>query len=149
MPSPTGPLDLFRAAQDALQKQKFDRAHQLMARVCADAPDNATYRLYHQWAAFRANRLSVEELNKLRTSLREKISDEKLKAFAYYALGHIALVEKKDDVAERYFSKAIELDKENTDAVRHLRILELRRKAAENDKGNKFFGIEVGGRKNH
>jgi hypothetical protein len=141
----TGTLDLFRAAQDALQKQKFDRAHELMARVCAAAPDNATYGLYHQWAAFRANRSTAEELNKLRTSLREKISDEQLKAFAYYALGHIALVDKKEEAAEKCFSKALELDKENKDAERHLRILELRRKAAESDKANnKFFGIEVG-----
>jgi hypothetical protein len=143
----SGLLDLFRAAQDALQQQKFDRAHELMVKVRAAAPDNRTYELYHQWAAFRANRASVEEINKLRTSLREKVSDEQLKAFAYYALGHIALLDKKEEAAERCFSKAIELDKDNKDAVRHLRILELRRKAAENEKGNKFFGIEVG-RKN-
>jgi hypothetical protein len=144
----TGAVELFRSAKEALQQQKFDRAHDLMAKVCAAAPDNATYALYHQWAAFRANRTSEDEVNKLRASLREKVSDDELKGFAYYALGHIALADKKEEAAERCFSKAIELDKENKDAVRHLRILELRRKA-EADKGsNKFFGIEVG-KKNH
>lgn len=132
--------DAFRAGQDALRLQKFPRAHELFGKACASEPGNTTFMLYCQYAAFRANLLSEEDLTKLRLALRDKVGDNDLRGFAYYALGHIALAEKKDDTAEKCFLRATELDKENKDAERHLRILELRRKHAEQEKSGTLFG---------
>jgi hypothetical protein len=139
-------LDSFRAAQDALRGQQFARAHELMGKASAAEPNNPVYAMHCKWAAFRAKALAEEGVAELRALLRERISDDQHKAFAYYALGHIALEDKKEEAAERFFSKAIELDGENKDAQRHLRILELRRKAGAQDRGNKLFGIELGKR---
>src|SRR5262249_41586612 len=100
--------------------------------------------MYTMWASFRASTLREEGVQKLRAMLRERVSDDEHKAFAYYALGHIALADKKDDAAEKFFRKAVEFDKHNKDAERHLRIIELRRKTAEGEKNNnKLFGIEI------
>jgi hypothetical protein len=140
----TRAADLFRSAQDALREQQFGRAHEIMRRTCEAEPNNELYSIYCMWASFRANTLHEDGVGKLRQALREKISDDQLKPFAYYALGHIALFDKKDEAAEKCFRKAVELDKHNKDAERHLRIIELRRKtAADHDKGNKIFGIEI------
>ena len=86
----------------------------------------------------RANKLKQDDITKLRLLLRERVSDDQHKAFAYYALGHMSLAEKKDEAAEKFFMKAIELDKNNKDAERHLRIIAVRRKtAAEQEKSTR------------
>jgi hypothetical protein len=140
--------ELFRSAQDAMRDQQFGRAHDIMRKASEADPGNEIYTIYGMWASFRCNTLAEEGLNKLRQTLREKVSDDELKAFAYYALGHIALVDKKDDTAEKCFRKAVEFDKNNKDAERHVRIIELRRKsAAEHEKSGKFFGIDIKAKK--
>jgi len=91
---------------------------------------------------------SGEGITKLRATLREMITDDQYKKFAYYALGHLSLAEKREDAAEKFFRKAVELDRNNKDAERHLRVIELRRKsAADEGKSNKIFGIEIGKKK--
>jgi tetratricopeptide (TPR) repeat protein len=142
---PVSPADEFRMAQEALRDQQYGRAHEHLRKACEAEPDNEVYAMFGMWAAFRANTLSAEGINKLRTALRGKVSDDLYKGFAYYALGHISLAEKKDDSAEKFFRKAIELDKNNKDAERHMRIIELRRKtAASEQRAGKIFGIEIG-----
>jgi len=138
----------FRAGQDALRENKFARAHDLLRKACDTDPNNEVYSMFCLWAALRAGTLQEEGLSKLRTLLRNRVTDDQYKGFAYYALGHVALVEKKDEAAEKFFRRAIELDKNNKDAERHLRVIELRRKtAATEHRGNKIFGIEIGTKK--
>jgi tetratricopeptide (TPR) repeat protein len=139
--------DVYRQGQEALRDNQFARAHELLRRACELAPNDQAWQLQMQWAALRAGALDEDGIGKLRAILRELVSDNDQKKFAYYALGHLALVEKKDDAAEKFFRKAVELDKNNKDAERHLRIIELRRKSASEDRGNKIFGIEIGKKK--
>jgi hypothetical protein len=139
--------DLFRQAQDLMRDNQWPRAHEAMRKVCEIESSNEQYLMYQRWAALRANVLDEDGMSKFRLSLRDKLSDDVLGKFAYYALGHLALVEKKDDAAEKLFRKALELDKHNKDAERHLRIIELRRKSAQTQANNKIFGIELGKKK--
>jgi tetratricopeptide (TPR) repeat protein len=137
--------DEFRLAQDALRVEQFGRAYEHLRKACDAEPNNEIYSMFCMWAAFRANSLQADDVIKLRTALRARVSDDEHKAFAYYALGHVSLAEKRDDLAEKFFRKAIELNKNNKDAERHLRIIELRRKtAASEQRANKIFGIEIG-----
>jgi tetratricopeptide (TPR) repeat protein len=143
--APTTASDEFKLAQEALRDQQFGRAYEHLRKACDAEPNNEVYSMFCMWAAFRANILQGDDINKLRTALRARVSDDEHKAFAYYALGHISLAEKRDDLAEKFFRKAIELNKNNKDAERHLRIIELRRKtAASEQRANKIFGIEIG-----
>ena len=139
--------DLYRQGQEALRDHQFARAQDLLRRACELSPNEQAWSLQMQWAALRAGALDEDGITKLRGILRELVSDNDQKKFAYYALGHVALVEKKDDAAEKFFRKAVELDKHNKDAERHLRIIELRRKSATEGNPNKIFGIEIGGKK--
>jgi hypothetical protein len=142
------PADLFRSAHEAMREQQFGRAYEIMRKACEAEPNNEVYSMYSMWAEFRSNALSEEGVAKLRLILREKVSDDQHKGFAYYALGHISLFEKKEEAAEKFFRKAVELNKHNKDAERHLRVLELRRKtAAGQEKSSKIFGIEIKSKK--
>jgi hypothetical protein len=144
-PQPASPAELMRSAQDALRDQQFGRAQELLARACEAEPSNDIYKMFRLWAAFRANALQEGDLTTFKTLVREKMNDDLHKGFAYYAMGHVMLVEKKDDNAEKFFRKAMELDKTNKDAERHVRLLELRKKSAASDNANnKIFGIEIG-----
>lgn len=142
-----GAAEVFRQAQDLMRDNQWPRAHEAMRKVCELDSGNEMYLMYQRWAALRANLLDEDGMAKLRASLRDKLSDEVLGKFAYYALGHLAMAEKKDDAAEKLFKKALELDKHNKDAERHLRIIELRRKSAKDQASNKIFGIELGKKK--
>jgi len=139
--------ELFRQAQDLMRDNQWPRAHETMRKVCELDSANELYTMYQRWTALRSNLLDEDGMSKLRASLRDKLADETLGKFAYYALGHLALAEKKDDAAEKLFKKALELDKHNKDAERHLRIIELRRKSAKEQANNKIFGIEIGKKK--
>ena len=138
---------MFRQAQDLMRDNQWARAHDLMGKLCKLDADNEQYTLYLRWTALRANVLDEDGMVKLRGVLRDKLTDDDLGKFAYYALGHLALAEKKEDSAEKLFRKALELDKTNKDAERQLRIMELRRKSARENANNKIFGIEIGKKK--
>ena len=147
-PQTVSAADLTRSAQDALREQQFGRAQALLATECAAEPANDLYKMYRLWAGFRANALQEADVATLRTLVRDKLGDEQLKGFAHYAMGHIMLVDKKDEAAERFFRKAKELDRNNRDAERHVRLLELRKRGSASDaSGQKIFGIEIGGPK--
>jgi hypothetical protein len=142
------PAELMRSAQDAMREQQFGRAQELLTKACEADPSNDIFKMYRLWAAFRANTLQEDDHVAFRTIVRDKLNDDLHKAFAYYAMGHIMLAEKKDDGAEKFFRKAKELDKTNKDAERHVRLLELRKKSAATDgAANKIFGIEIGTKK--
>lgn len=147
-PQTASPADLMRSAQDALREQQFGRAQELLTKACEAEPDNDIYKMYRLWAGFRANALQEGDIIALRTVVRDKLNDDLHKPFAYYAMGHIMLAEKKEEGADKFFRKAMELDKNNKDAERHVRLLELRKKSAASDAAtNKIFGIEIGGKK--
>jgi len=147
-PQAASAADLMRSAQDALREQQFGRAQELLAKACEVEPANDLYKMYRLWAGFRASALQEADVATLRNLVRDKLGDEQLKGFAHYAMGHLMLVEKKDEAAEKFFRKAKELDKNNRDAERHVRLLELRRKSSASDAaGQKIFGIEIGGPK--
>jgi tetratricopeptide (TPR) repeat protein len=142
------PAELVRSAQDAMREQQFGRAQELFAKACEAEPSNDVFRMFRLWAAFRANALQEGEIITLKNAVREKLNDDLHKAFAYYAMGHISVSDKKDDAAEKFFRKAMELDKTNKDAERHLRLIEIRRKtAATEGQPQKIFGIEIGPKK--
>jgi tetratricopeptide (TPR) repeat protein len=140
----------FSQAERALRDQRFGKAHDILKQLVKEDPDNELNELhqtYMYWAAFRAKRASEDDKKELRKQLRTLASDELHRGFAAYALGHLALDEKREDQAEKYFRKAIELDRNNRDAERHLRILELKKKTAESERNNKIFGIEISRKK--
>ena len=147
-PQGASPAELMRSAQDALREQQFGRAQELFAKASEADPGNGVLKMLRLWAAFRANALQEGELVTLRNAVRDKLNDDAHKPFAYYAMGHISLADKKDEHAEKFFRKAMELDKTNKDAERHLRLLEIRRKTAATEaQGQKIFGIEIGPKK--
>jgi Tfp pilus assembly protein PilF len=67
-------------------------------------------------------------------------------AFASYVLGHVYFSAKRDDLAEKFFRKALATDRNNKDAERHVLILERRKQLhadADAAANRKLFGIQL------
>ncbi|MDH5671031.1 MAG: hypothetical protein OEZ06_02720 [Myxococcales bacterium] len=141
------PEELFGRYRDATRHQRFGAAADFMSQVMEIDPDNEVFEMHHLLAQLRAKRAKPEQLKRMKLLLREHVNEELQQGFVYYAMGHLALEEGNDELAEKCFRRASELDKSNRDAERYYRIVELKRKHAEEAKGNKIFGIEVGGKK--
>jgi tetratricopeptide (TPR) repeat protein len=128
-------------AQQSFAKALVDLKAGLMAE-----PDSTILKMYALYAELRANAsLEPEPLAELKGQLRDHLTHDEHGGFVHLAFGHVMLFLKKEEAAEKYFQKALEMDKSSKDAERHLHLLEVRRKvSAKKEKGNKIFGIEIG-----
>ncbi|HEX7480533.1 MAG TPA: hypothetical protein VF331_22225 [Polyangiales bacterium] len=139
----------FKQAQDLLRDLHFARAEELLRGLVEQTPDNDVFRLYHLWAKFRSvPDLETEHRVAMRDLAKKLSQDEAQAPFAAYALAHLTLSDKKDDLAEKLFRKALSLDKNNKDAERHVLILERRKQltaTAEAQSNRKIFGISIAG----
>ena len=145
--------DLYHQGRALLQAEAFDRAAELFGQLTAEEPEQPVFEAYRLYALLRAHPKAdtqAETITRLRGILRDYLSDDEHRAFAYYALGHAAFAEDNDATAEKLFRRATELNKKNKDAVRYLKILERRREQPA--RPQKLFGIElsasVGSRRN-
>jgi len=141
----------LQKARDMLRDQQFVRAEEILRAALTQEPENLTLQVYHGWARLRAHPPGEEtQLAELR-ELAKKLSQEpEHVAFASYVLGHVFFSAKRDDLAEKFFRKALAADRHNKDAERHVLILERRKQQhAETDAAanRKLFGIQISGSK--
>jgi tetratricopeptide (TPR) repeat protein len=144
------PVRDLRHARELLRDQHYARAEELLRTLLEAEPSNDVLRTYHLWAKFRA----LSELDKKQTVELIELSKKLLQvpeqaAFACYALAHVYLAAKKDELAEKYFRRAHAADKTNTDAERHLLIMERRKQlaaGADAAANRKIFGISIAGK---
>jgi tetratricopeptide (TPR) repeat protein len=146
------PARELRSAQEALRDGQYARAEEILRVLVEQSPADDTIRTYYLWAQLRASQpLDASQLAKLKDLAKRLIPEAAHASFACYVLAHLYLADKKDDQAEKYFRKAHALDKTNTDAERHIVILERRKQhASEADAGGqrKFLGITLGKKTN-
>jgi hypothetical protein len=120
----------FKQGLDLLNDQHYGRALVIFRELCAANDKDDIYRMYALWAEYRsAPEPPTSVAAELRTILIDHLEDD-YKGFAYYALGHLALIDGKEESAERYFRKAFDVDRRNKDAERYMRILGRRIAAA-------------------
>jgi tetratricopeptide (TPR) repeat protein len=137
----------MREARSLLHAQHYSRAEKILASLVEIEPQNELFRTYHLWARWRAQPETGEPLlEELQELAKKLLSQSEHAAFAAYALGHLFLHSKRDDLAEKFFKRAHTADRTNKDAERHLLILERRKQAAaEGGAGanRKLFGIQL------
>ncbi len=147
VPTRRDPQQDLRQAQDFLRELHFARAEELLRSLAEQKPDDEVFRIYHLYAKYRAvPELENEEVIALRDVAKKLSQNDEHAGFAFYVLAHLAMTEKKDDLAEKLFRKAHTIDKTNKDAERHVLILERRKTlAAQADaqSNRKIFGITI------
>ena len=126
----------FQLGASHLRANSLARAVQELRRAAELAPDATEYRLYAQWAEFANEHGSLDEAEKdarlasLEIAAEAALAQVSDHAFAHYVLGQV-FMHRNDERAMRSFKRAARLDPDLIDAVRHVRLLELRKRRSE------------------
>ena len=120
----------FQRAKRFLKLHRFMEALERFDMAVSHAPEFPEYRMYLEWTRFRT---AVEEDTVLliKSRVRELalavLAQDSNIAKAHYILGHLLMLERETNAAERRFKLAIQHDPNDNDSVRELRLLQRRR----------------------
>jgi CheY-like chemotaxis protein/TolA-binding protein len=117
----------FQKGISMLRKKSHGEAAELFKEAVAQYPDEGEYHAYLGWALYLADpqasgRSELARNHMLRGRKLAPSSDK-----PYLFLGRLYKAEGKDSVAEKMFQKVIELDPDCVDAIRELRLIDMRR----------------------
>ena len=110
-----------------LRKKAHADGVELFKEAVGTYPDEGEYHAYLGWALYLADpqasgRVELARNHMLRGRKLAPSSDK-----PYLFLGRLYKAEGKDAVAEKMFQKVIELDPDCVDAIRELRLIDMRR----------------------
>lgn len=117
----------FQKGVAMLRKKSHAEAAELFKEAVDQYPDEGEYHAYLGWSLYLADpqasgRSELARNHMLRGRKLAPSSDK-----PYLFLGRLYKAEGKDSVAEKMFQKVIELDPECVDAIRELRLIDMRR----------------------
>lgn len=95
-----------------------------------EAHDTPTYRLAEAWVKMRTTqdeRDAAESQEAAIVLARSAVKDNREDAFAWRVIGEVALARQDLAQAEKAFKMAVRADERDTDAVRYLRLVQMRR----------------------
>jgi tetratricopeptide (TPR) repeat protein len=117
----------FQKGIALLRKKAHTQAAEHFSEAVQNYPDEGEYHAYYGWALWLADpqahgRSELARAHILRGRKLAPSSDK-----PYLFLGKLSKAEGKDAVAEKMFQKVIELDPDCVDAIRELRLIDMRR----------------------
>ncbi|MCP5070846.1 MAG: response regulator, partial [bacterium] len=118
----------FQRGRGALRARRFGDAVTCFAEAVEAYPEEGEYHAYYGWSehlAAPADPVALRRAKK-RTLLSKKLAPQC--AAPFLILGRLCNVEGKTEVAERLFTRAVEVDPECEEALQELRLISLRRK---------------------
>jgi DnaJ-domain-containing protein 1 len=117
----------FQKGIALLRKKSHGEAADLFEEAVKLYPDEGEYHAYLGWAMWLAN---PDATNGVEIARNHILRGRKLAPSSdkpYLFLGRLYKAEGKDTVAEKMFQKVIELDPDCVDAIRELRLIDMRR----------------------
>lgn len=144
-PASTTSLETILQAETAFQKgmllfrgKKFKEAQQAFAEALKLSPNEAEYLMYQAWSAYKAGPKKDElTINTRRQLLRATELNPKL-SLAFLYLGYICKDEGEEREAQRRFERAIQCNPNCTEALRELRLMNMRKEKSGKDKKGLF-----------
>ncbi len=118
----------FQAGEEYLKKRLFAKAVENFKEAIDLYPEEAEYFAYYGWALYQSEPENQEVLKKARDSLATAITKNPKLDKAYLFMGYIYKGINRDDLAERQFEKAIQCNPDCTDALRELKLLDLKKR---------------------
>jgi hypothetical protein len=123
----TGTSDLYEGARTAFSRGDFDRAERLARKASKAAPEAAGPLALLAWIeASKPANLSPEETKRRIVMLDRAIRADETMAQAYYWRGLLHKRIESHSAAMSNFKKVVELNPKHMDAVRELRVYEMR-----------------------
>jgi tetratricopeptide (TPR) repeat protein len=118
----------FQAGEEYLKKKLFSKAAESFKEAIDIYPEEAEYFAYYGWALFQSEPENQEILKKARDAIATAITKNPKLDKAYLFMGYIYKGINRDDLAERQFEKAIQCNPDCTDALRELKLLDMKRR---------------------
>jgi len=124
-------LTCFKMKKFAEALECFDQAVQL-------GPNEAEYLLYQAWSSYKLDPRDRGRVINAQQGLLRAVEINPRLALGHLYLGYIAKDEGKEKDAKRRFEKAIQHNPNCTEALRELRLMQMRQDKAESDKKGLF-----------
>jgi len=118
----------FQAGEEYLKRRLFSKAAESFKEAIDLYPEEAEYFAHYGWALFQSEPESQEVLKKARDAIATAITKNPKLDKAYLFMGYIYKSINRDDLAERQFEKAIQCNPDCTDALRELKLLDLKKR---------------------
>lgn len=118
----------FQQGEEFLKKRLFSRAVESFKEAIDLYPEEAEYFAYYGWALFQSDPENQEVLKKARDAIATAITKNPKLDKAYLFMGYIYKGINRDDLAERQFEKAIQCNPDCTDALRELKLLDMKKR---------------------
>ncbi len=141
-------LETILQAETAFQKgvqlfrsKKYVEAKQAFTNALALSPDEAEYIMYQAWSAYKADSRTTDEFVNTRQKLMRVIELNPKLSLAHLYLGHLCKDEGNDKEAQRRFERAIQCNPNCTEALRELRLMNMRKEKADEKKKGLFGKI--------
>lgn len=117
----------FQKGEAALRARRADLALEHFQRAADTYPDEGEYHAALGYALHLTRPLDLATLRKAYAHIQKgrKLAPDRAKPYLY--LGRLALVEERAEVAEKMFARAVQLDPDCLDALRELRLINMRR----------------------
>jgi len=117
----------FQKGEAALRARRPDVALEHFQRAVDTYPDEGEYHASLGYALHLTKPIDPVTLKKAYAHIQKgrKLAPDRAKSYLY--LGRLALVEERAEVAEKMFGRAVQLDPDCLDAVRELRLINMRR----------------------
>ena len=117
----------FQKGEQALRNGQVDAALKHLRSAVDTYPDEGEYHAYHGWAWYLAN---PEEPGRVKKAIAlvqhgRKLAPDRSKPYLF--LGRLCQTDGRDELAEKMFGRAVQLDPDCVEAVRELRLLNMRR----------------------
>jgi len=128
--------DAFKEGDRLLRVGQYERARESFAQAVEDdaSPRNRSHLI---WASFLSKTMSADDAE---LALAEVVRTAPERVDAYVFLGRLSKLQGQDERAARFFKKALAIDPKNVDAVREVRLHNMRKDTTEDKNQKSFFG---------
>ena len=126
---------LFQKGEISLRKREYEQARDMFAEAVNLCPDEGEFHAYLGWAMFQSDPKNEDAVRSARDQLNQAISLNSKVDKAYLFLGYIYKAMNYREMAEHEFEKAIQCNPDCTEALRELRLINMRRKSKKKSGG--------------
>jgi CheY-like chemotaxis protein/tetratricopeptide (TPR) repeat protein len=120
---------IFQNGEMALRKRDYDKARACFSEAVTLCPDEGEFHAFLGWTIFQSDPKDEQVVQQARDELTQAISLNPKVDKAYLFLGYIYKAMNYKEMAEHEFEKAIQCNPDCTEALRELRLINMRRKS--------------------
>jgi CheY-like chemotaxis protein/curved DNA-binding protein CbpA len=126
----------FQKGMVFFKAKKFKDALVFFDQAVEIGPTEAEYLIYQAWSSYKTNTQDRGRAINARQNLTTAIGINSRLSLAHLYLGYISKNEGKEDEAKRRFERTIQLDPNCTEALRELRLMQMRNEKTDKQKNS-------------